>query len=243
MWTRLATFLLVGYLCLGRTFAYLGMPPAHVFIGEAALFAFIFFGPRADKDRWMLVAVRQEDIRGFRTAFSVLFGLGVCQVLRGILAGNSAILAVRDLAVNYYPVYFFLGVWAGVQREDFLPRALRVAGWINGIYGILYILVLSRIEAYYPGVAKEVDPVPLFGEPISSFVILLGLLCFEKSLKRALPLLVLNTFVILGLVIRAEWLAFLLGLAIWAKLTGKVKRLVLGAAVVVGIIAVMYITD
>ena len=39
VWSRIVGFLLVGYLCMKRSFAYLGVPP--IFIGEVALVAFI----------------------------------------------------------------------------------------------------------------------------------------------------------------------------------------------------------
>ena len=48
-WATFAAILLVGYLCLSRTFAYIGVPQWNAFIGEAALAALFFAGPRVGK--------------------------------------------------------------------------------------------------------------------------------------------------------------------------------------------------
>ena len=243
MWSRLAAILVVGYFCWGRSFAYLGFPPLHLFIGEIVLFAFLLFKPPAGTTRWVWAALKHPNIRQYRVAFLVLFCFGVFQVLRGILIGHSAALAIRDLALNYYPLYFFLGAWAGTQHTDFLPKILRTVAWISGIYGVIYIAVLNHIAWHYPGVASEVQPVPLFGLPQFSGVILLGLLCFERSLRRMLVPMILNASVLVGMVIRAEWLGLTLGLIIWAKLTNNLKKLAYGVAVLAAIGAVLYITD
>jgi hypothetical protein len=44
MWSRIAGFLLAGYLAMGRSFAYLGIPP--FFIGEIVLGTFLLLKHR-----------------------------------------------------------------------------------------------------------------------------------------------------------------------------------------------------
>src|SRR3546814_15538052 len=45
MWVWLSGFLVIGYLSLTRSFAYLGVPPLTIFIGEIALALFIVLRP------------------------------------------------------------------------------------------------------------------------------------------------------------------------------------------------------
>jgi O-Antigen ligase len=243
MWLRIVTILLLGYFCMGRSFAYLGIPPWHVFIGEVVLACFLFWGPMSARGRWPWIAVDNFTLRRFKQLLLVSLAFGVFQVFHGILLGQPVLSSVRDLAFNYYPIYFFLGVWAASNDPQFLPKLIRVAGWANGLYGILYILVLSRMTLFFPGVSQEVAQVPIFGQPMFSGVILLGLLSVEKDLRGVWPLLLLNAAVLIGMVTRGEWLAFAVGLFVWALLTRNVRRVALGAAVVVVLLAAMYVTN
>src|SRR3546814_10216028 len=45
MWVWLSGFLVIGYLSLTRSFAYLGVPPLQIFIGAIALALFIVLRP------------------------------------------------------------------------------------------------------------------------------------------------------------------------------------------------------
>ena len=42
-WTNIVLVLLIGYFCMTRTFAYLGIPPWNIFVGEMVLGLFLFF--------------------------------------------------------------------------------------------------------------------------------------------------------------------------------------------------------
>jgi len=242
VWYWAVVFLLVGYFCMGRSFAYWGIPPWHIFIGEIVLFCFLFWGPLSARGHWPWIAVNSSELHRYNKLLLVFLSFGVFQVLHGIWLGYPVLSAVRDLAFDYYPIYFFLGVWVALRERDFLPRLLYVAGWANGIYGIFYILVLSRIDWFFPGVTQEVARVPIFGQPLFSGAIILGLLSTQKNPLRILPLLLLNTAVLLGMVIRGEWLAFGVGLFIWALLTRNLKSLALGGAMVLLLLGAMYVT-
>jgi hypothetical protein len=150
---------------------------------------------------------------------------------------------VRDLAFNYYPIYFFLGVWVSSKEPQFLRKLLRFAGWANGLYGILYIAVLSRLTWFFPGVSQDVLAVPIFGQPMFSGVIVLGLLSVEKELRRVWPLLLLNGAVLIGMVTRGEWLAFGVGLLAWGLLTRNFGRVALAGLTVLALIGGMYVTS
>jgi len=243
MWPRIALLLLLGYFCLGRSFAYWGIPSWYVFLGEVVLFCFVIWGPQAKEGRWLWVAAKRPVLLRYKWLFLLFAAFGVFQVLHGVLAGHPPLSAARDMAFNYYPLYFFLGLWVGLQDREFLTKFLRLAAWASGLYGILYILALNRIVWHLPGVSRDVVDVPIFGMPEFSAVILLGLLSFEKDLRRVWVPLLLNAAVLIGMLIRAEWLAFGVGLMVWAWCTKNLKRVMLGAAAVLLLITAMAITN
>ncbi len=140
MWNGIVIVLLLGYLCMGRSFAYLGIPPWHVFIGEGVLGCFLLFGPRTVRGRWPWVAKRIPRLHNLVKVFLLFLLYGVFQVLHGIYGGNPPLTAFRDLAFNYYPLYFFLGLWVGLRNPEFLPRFIRLLAWFNGLYGLLFHL-------------------------------------------------------------------------------------------------------
>jgi hypothetical protein len=243
MWPRVACVLIVGYLGMSRAFAYVGIPAWKLFIGEVVLVFLLLLGPKTRGRPWLWVASKLLGLKRLLTWYGLFLGYGIFQVLRGIEQGNPPLVAVRDLAFNYYPLYFFLGLWAGLTRPDLLPRLIRSFAWFNAIYGMLFILFLSRVEWYVPGVSAEIGDVPVFGQPIYSFVALLGLLAYEKDFSRSWYLWVLNGCVMLGMQFRTEWLAFALGLVIWCVLTRQGKRVLQVGAVMASLLALMYVTD
>jgi hypothetical protein len=243
MWAKTAGLLLVGYLCLSRTFAYVGIPAWKAFIGEAVLVSFVVAGPRMGKIEWAWLAWKMAARRALVYCYLVFLGYGVFEVFRGIQSGNPPLVALRDLAFNLYPVYFLLGIWAGLTRPDLLPRLIRGFAWFNGIYGVLYILFLNRVSWDVVGDSGDTAAVPIFAQPLYSFVALLGLLAYEKNLSRSWHLYLLNGFVMLGMQIRTEWLAFAVGVVVWCVLTRQGKRVVQAGAVLVSLLAVMYFTN
>ena len=243
MWPRIASVLIVGYLSLSRAFAYLGIPAWKVFVSEVVLGFLLLCGPRLETRRWLWVVLKIPNLRRFMTWYGLFLAYGVMQVFRGIWQGNPPLIAVRDLAFNYYPIYFFLGLWAGLMRPNLLPRLIRGFAWFNGIYGVVFILYLNRLEWFVPGFSAEAVPVSIFGQPIYSFVALLGLLAYEKNVGRSWYLLLLNGFVMLGMQIRSEWLAFAIGVVIWCMLTRQAKRLLQAGAILASLLTLMYITD
>lgn len=242
MWTTIALVLLIGYFCMSRSFAYVGYPPWHLFVGEVILGAFICFGPRVRDRRWTFAAMRMAPLRRFAKVFLVFFLFGAFQVVHGIRAGYPMLTALRDMAFNYYPLYFFLGLWVSITDRQFMRRLISLAAWVNALYGITFILLLSTVTWVMPGVSKDVVPVPIFGQPMFSAVIVLALLSFDREISNAWLLIVLNTAVLLGMVIRAEWLGFGLGLIVWAWTTKNMKKVVLGGVIVLGLLAVIYVT-
>src|SRR6266478_3764718 len=243
MWPRIACVLILGYLSLSRAFSYVGIPIWKVFIGEVVLALSFLWGPKLNGKFWPWVALKLPMLKSFSVTYVLFFGFGILQVLHGIWVGNPPLAAARDFAFNYYPVYFLPGLWAGITRPDLLPRLIRYFAWFNGIYGVLFLLFLNRVSWSIPGVGDEITPVQIFGQPIYSFVALLGLLAYEKNLWRVWHLLLLNAFVMLGMQIRTEWLAFGIGVLVWSVITKKATRLLKASAIVAAMLGMMYLTD
>jgi hypothetical protein len=104
---------------------------------------------------------------------------------------------------------------------------IRALAWFNGVYGILFILFLNSVPWTFPGVSRDVTPVPIFGEPTFSVVALIGLLVFEENPQSVWYLFIMNLFVLLGIQLRGEWLAFGVALLLWSWLTKRLKKLAL----------------
>lgn len=242
-WSVTVLILLLGYLCMGRSFAYWGIPPLFLFVGELVLASFLLFGPHLSKGKWPWIARKLPKLKNVKRMLYLLLLYGAFEILHGIFAGYPAVTAIRDYAFDYYPLYLFLGLWVGLRGSFSLPKFFRVFGWVNGIYGVSYVLFLNRLSWTFPGFNDRAAPVAVFGTPEFSSIALLGLLVFEKDLREVWLLLVMNGFVLLGMQVRGEWLAFAVGLAIWAWLTRNFKRAVWGGALLVVLLAFMAVTS
>ncbi|MGB9434620.1 MAG: O-antigen ligase family protein, partial [Candidatus Acidiferrum sp.] len=242
-WLRIATFLLLGYLCFNRTFAYLGIPQLNAFIGEAVLVLLVVWGPEINGKSWIALATKLHVLKPAIRAYAILFLYGVFEVVRGINAGHPPLTALRDLAFNYYPLYLLLGLWAGLVAPDRLARNIRVFAWINGIYGVLFVLALNRVAWTIPGVSDSVAPVQIFAQPYFSFLAILGLLGFEKDLKRSWYLLLLNGFVLIGMQVRTEWVALFVGILAWSILSPRRKVVLKPIGAIFVLMLFMYFTN
>jgi hypothetical protein len=242
-WSRVAFFLLIGYCLMGRSFAYLGVPAWHLFIGEMVLAAFLLAGPTTVLGPWTKLTRRIGPLQRLMKAYFLLLGYGVFEVAHGIALGHPKLTSLRDLAFDYYPMFLLLGLWMGMRRPDFAAKCFRILAWANAFYGIAYILFLDRILWLFPGVSDRITPVAIFGLPEFSFVILLGLLALEPDLKAVWHLLALNAFVLLGMQVRAEWFGFAVGLLIWGWLTKRLWRMISGGALVVLLVLLMAVAN
>ncbi|HVB56414.1 MAG TPA: O-antigen ligase family protein [Candidatus Acidoferrales bacterium] len=240
-WAGFCGFLIIGYLSMSRGFAYLGLPWISLYIGEIALVVFLLFGPESKQGRWVRIALRVRHLRRFEWLLLMLLCYGGFEALRGILEGYPAFAAARDTAFDYYPLFLFLGIWVGLADRDFLRRVVRKLAWWNGCYGLAYVLVLSRLPWTMPGTASAASIVPLFTEPYGSGIALLGLLAFEPKLRRVWYLVALNTFVMLGVQQRAEWVGFTVGLLTFAWCTNRLHQMFIAAALVVALLGVMFV--
>jgi len=222
-----------------RSFAHLGLAPLHLFIGEAVLCLFIFLRPAESLARLFDISASPAWLQGFSIAYIAAVCYGVFEVGRGILLAHDPLAIVETFAFHIYPLYLFAGLWIGGMDPGRLRRVVRWLAWVNGIYGILFIAVLNHVFILMPGTRDT----PLFSQPNGSAVIVLALLCFEPDLSKVLHLLVLNCFVALGMEVRAELLALVVGLAVWSVLARKIVHLTVGASAFVMVFAAALATD
>jgi O-Antigen ligase len=171
--------------------------------------------------------LRPSPLNGLSLALLLFVAYGVWQASRGVLAGSSAFHTLKFFVFNYYAIYLFMGIWVGLQAPSFLPKLIRVIGWVNGIYGVIWLIGLKQAEFVMPG-----SDVPLFGLPSGGVVAILGLLCFERNLRAVWPILALNIAVTLALQQRSLWLGLTIGICVWGLLTHR-----LGRAVFIGLVA------
>lgn len=239
-WTNITAVLIVGYLAMGKSFAYLGLPWISVYVGEIALAAFLLCSPETQRGRWLRLVLRIRQLKRFERLLLLLLIYGGLEAVRGVQQGYPVLTALRDTAFNYYPLFLFLGIWAGLRDRSFLYHVVRtLAGWA-GCYGLAYVLFLNKVPWTIPGTDGRVS---LFLGPYgASTVALLGLLAFEPELTRVWHLILLNLFVLLGVQVRAEWAGFAAGAILCAFLTGKFRRLAVTLSLFVILLGVMYAT-
>jgi hypothetical protein len=219
IWPQAAGFLVLGYLCMTRSFAYLGVPP--LFIGEAVLAAFLLLKPRVMLGTCAASLLRPSPLSAMAFALLVFILYGVWQMGRGVLSGSSVFHTLKFFVFNYYALYLFLGIWVGIGSPAFLPKLIRIIAWVHGVYGLVWIVALKNLSATIPG-----SDVPLMGMPAGGAVAILGLLCFERDLRAVWLVLALNITVTLAMQARATWLGLAVGLLVWGLLTGRLGRVV-----------------
>jgi hypothetical protein len=222
-WWRVATFLVVGYLCLGRSFSYLGVSYLNIFVGEIVLGVFLLVRGVAN----LVVLERLGGCSRGRMFmwlgfWSIVYGL--IQVLRGVANGFGGVVALRDWAFNYYILFFLLGLVAAGRDSGAVFRTLSLFVKINGIYGTAFFVFLDDLNRRYgwsvPGTSHLNPPVPLFGGPSygSAFsgpvVAILATVVYWSRFSIPGIWLALNTFVLLASLVRGAWLALVIGLVV-----------------------------
>src|SRR5258708_13594648 len=81
MWIWITGLLLLGYLGLSRTFAYLGIPPWKVFVGEVTLALFLIWGPRAGRSSWLKFTLKLPYLHDFWICYGFFFASWVFPAL------------------------------------------------------------------------------------------------------------------------------------------------------------------
>ncbi len=215
-WARLACFLIFGYLSMGRSFGYLGIPAAGLFIGEISLGAFVLIGSRYWLEFLRSMLTRRSRVNNVLWAGTLFLVYGVSLTVRGILLGRSPITCAESFVFNYYPLFLLFGLALGVNQAIRVDRLALLLAWVTGLYGLLYSVVLNHFQDMtIPG-----SNVPVFGQT-SAGLSILAIIVFETNLSRAWVPLLLNFTVFACIQVRGEWLGFFAALTLWTILERK----------------------
>ena len=223
----------------GRSFSYLGIPPAKLFIGDLTLAAFIFLRPRQLFDPWIKALTKGGPLGPLAWILLISISYGIFQVIRGVLLGFSPLIAVENLVFNVYPLYLFLGLWLGKRRPDLLLRFVQVFAVLFCIYAPAYLLVLNKILVKMPGS----DGVNVFGQAAGGGFIILSLLCLDPKPGRWWPAMAVAAFAFLAAQVRSEWLGMAVATMIWGVLSKKMTRVAMIGAGIFAVLAVGFLLD
>jgi len=239
MWINIWIVLLLGYLLLGRTFAYIGLLQYKIFIGEVILGAYFLFKPSKSWREWINWLLYRSYFSRLGTILFVFILYSIFQMIRCSYWGGDNTQALQNLSFNYYPLYVFLGLYIGEYYPYIIRKIFLCLAWANGIYGCIWVLWLNRLE-FTLSWAPEV---PLFGQPAGSVISILGLLALDTNPIRLVPLFLLNFFVLLGVQVRGEWLAISVGLIIWVFGHRNIPRIIFLISIIVIIFSLVTAFD
>jgi hypothetical protein len=238
-WSKWVLFLLVGYALTGRSFSYLGIPPAKLFIGELTLAAFFFLRPRKIFDPWIAALTRGGPLHAFAWALLISIWFGIFEAIRGVLIGYSPLTAVENLVFNVYPIFFFLGLWVGMRRPEVLLRYVQTFAICLAIYAPLYLLFLHKVYINMPGS----DGVPIFGQAGGGGLVILSLLCLDPKPSRWWPVMIIAAATFLAAQVRAEWFGIGVAVLIWGVLSRKMTRVAMIGAGIFALLAIGAVLD
>ncbi len=231
----LVTVLVAGNVIFSRGFAHLGV--GMIFVGDVLLVALILLWPRQLLERMVGPLFKPSAATLVSLAAFVFIAFGCWQTLRSLLGPQDSKIAIVCFAFHVYATCLFLGMNAAATSPDYLGKLLTWLAWAHGIYGVLYVSVLSPLG----WVDGEVHR--LFAQPYGAALSILGLLCFHRKLGWHTLALLLNIFTLLGVQVRAEWLSLGAALLLWAVLSHRAKQLFQVAALAAVLIAAGLITD
>lgn len=235
-------FLGAGYLLFNRTFSYIGIPAARIFIGEIVLASFYLFRGAALLRSFRYV-IGSKGFRAVGWCLS-LFGLyGIVSVLRGFSLGHPVTEILRDSAFVYYTLYLLIGIYVGLKARDnykYLQRFGYALAVVNALYGTMYIAFLGQLsELTIPGTPN----VLVFAQTSASGIALVMLLTFFPMRRDIIILILLNALVLLGIQVRAEWLAFFVAVSMLAILRKHLRLVFRVGMIILILLSVSYVFD
>src|ERR1700678_3031915 len=239
LWSKWVLFLLVGLSLTGRSFSYLGIPPAKLFIGDLTLAAFIFLRPRQVFDPWIKALTKGGPLGPLAWVLLISISYGIFQVIRGVLLGFSPLTAIENLVFNVYPLYLFLGIWLGKRRPELLLRFVQIFAVLFCIYAPAYLLYLHKVYVLMPGS----NGVTIFGQANGGGFIILSLLGFDPKPGRWWPVMTIASAAFLATQVRAEWLGMIVATIIWGVLSRKMTRVAMIAAGICALLALGAVLD
>jgi hypothetical protein len=238
-WSKWVLFLLVGYSLTARSFSYLGVPPAKLFVGDLTLGTFILLRPRQLFDPWIKALTKGGPLGPLAWVLLISISYGIFQVIRGVLLGFSPLTAIENLVFNVYPLYFFLGLWLGKRRPELLLRFVQIFAICFCIYAPAYLLWLNKVYVMMPGS----DGVSVFGQALGGGFIILSLLCLDPKPGRWWPVMTIAAAAFLAAQVRSEWLGMAVAMMIWGVLSRKMTRVALVLAGIFAVLAVGALLD
>ena len=220
-WRKLVVFLTIGYYSMGRSFSYIGIIPASIFIGEIVLAWFAL--TRQDAIAFFFAGARRNrSVELIRATLLLFFGYGILTLVNGLLRHQNPFAAAQNLAFNYYAFYLIIGVWVAVKNPPFMKTLAISFGWFHAIYGTAYVLLFQRFDWYVPGTPM----VQWFGQPNGAAVAILLMLSYERRFRRIFWPMMLNLFVMLAVQVRSEWIGFVIAFIVWSVLAKKISQFV-----------------
>jgi hypothetical protein len=233
-WAKWILFLLVGLSLTGRSFAYLGIPPAKLFVGDLTLAAFIILRPRKIFDPWINALTSRGPLGPLAWLLLASLAYGIFELIRGILLGFPPLIATENLVFNIYPLYLFMGIWLGRRQPELLLRFFQVFSICFCVYAPAYMLLLNKLTVTMPGS----DGVPIFGQPSGGGVIILALLCLDPKPGRFWAPMAVAAAMLLAGQVRAEWAGMALALLIWGILSKKMTNVAMIGGAMVTLLAI-----
>ena len=231
MWPKAVVIVLCGFLLFGRSFAYVGIPPAKIFIGELLLGTFTLARPRDVLGRWLTTVMQPSSLSGCSIAILLFLIYGLFELSRGILNEYSFVTALQNFVFHVYPLYIFIGVWTATRRPDLVHRLIPIIAWLHGLYGVLYVTLLNGTWINFPGTS-----VNIIGQPNGTVVVILGLLCLPRLRLTDWGALLLNLLALLAFQVRADWLAIIVAVIIWGILDRRLGHLSLACLLALGVL-------
>jgi len=236
-WGLCTLFLGLGA-SFGRSFFYIGVPPAHLFVGEIILGTFIIFRANRSLGAWARMLMGRTEYSFFSWCLLISLLYGGFEVLYGLSREYSPVYALENFAFNVYPLYLFLGIWMGAKYPTLLKKIFRGLAWILAFYGPAYFLFLDKISWTMPG-----SSTPVFSQAGGGGMIILSLLAFESKPRRFWPLMVIAGMTMLAVQVRAEWLSMAVAFVVWGYLERKLRSVALVAAIVSVLLIAGYVAD
>ncbi len=234
----ICAFLMVLGASFGRSFFYIGIPPAHLFIGEIVLGLFLVFCADRSLGAWGRMLIGPSDYTLFSWCLLISCLYGCFEFFYGLHRGYSVLTALENLAFHVYPLYLFLGIWIGEQYPTILKKAFRWLAWILAIYGPAYFLFLDKIQLNMPG-----STTPVFSQAGGGGMIILSLLALESRPRRFWPLMVIAGTIMLAVQVRAEWLSMGIAFLIWGALERKMRSVGMVAVIVLLLLVAGFVAD
>jgi hypothetical protein len=230
---RIVRVLIVGYLSLGRSFAYLGIHALKLFIGDAALAGFLILKPGIVIEPWLAGLISLQPFGLVAWTLLAFISYGLVLFARGLSLGYPPVHALENLTINIYPLYLYIGLYVESRHPGFLQKLSISAAWWTGIYGVLYLFVFSPRPMFMPG-----TNVLIFGQPVGCLFSIFALLALSQPISKHKIPLGLNLFVVLANQIRSEWVGLIIGVCLWSILTRRLQRLVTAAVVLAALLAI-----